>query len=540
MPLGARAAAPSTPGGLGRLAATAARVAAILPTFAVATSIQAAGVLATAAAVAVALVVADRQRRALAMLAAPALAGLTLATLASSFDALLEPLVAAGAAAGALVVLGFAWLVHRRPVAFALLAVAALPFRVPVSIGDTAANLLLPLYAVIAAGTLSYAWRALRWRAPDDDARERLLRWLAWGFAAVLLLYGLQATYSTDVEQAIKNVCLFYVPFALLFLLLLEMRWSVRLLRHSLLVTVGLALVFAAIGCVEFATGHLLITNAKVVEANDLLPYFRVNSLFFDPNIYGRYLALTMILLAAVLLWTRRRREAVLIAAALGLLWVGLVFSLSQSSFAALLLGLGVLAALRWKPWPVLAGAGLAALVALGLVLFAPATLNLETGSVDELDRATSGRANLIGGGLRMVRDRPVYGFGSGSYAERYRERERVSSEKVAAASHTIPLTVTAEQGVIGLAAYLALVALSLALLFDGLRAGSTRWPGAGMVARAALAAAYSALVLHTLVYAAYLEDPLSWVLLAIAAGLRARPVAAPAEPEPELAVARL
>ena len=112
---------------------------------------------------------------------------------------------------------------------------------------------------------------------------------------------------------------------------------------------------FAAIGCVEFATGHLLITNAKVVEANDLLPYFRVNSLFFDPNIYGRYLALTMILLAAVLLWTRRRREAILIALALGLLWVGLVFSLSQSSFAALLLGLGVLAALRWKPWPVLA-----------------------------------------------------------------------------------------------------------------------------------------------------------------------------------------
>ena len=61
-----------------------------------------------------------------------------------------------------------------------------------------------------------------------------------------------------------------------------------------------------------------------------------------------------MILLAAVLLWTRRRREAALIGAALALLWAGLVFSLSQSSFAALLLGLAVLAALRWKPWPVM------------------------------------------------------------------------------------------------------------------------------------------------------------------------------------------
>ena len=125
-----------------------------------------------------------------------------------------------------------------------------------------------------------------------------------------------------------------------------------------------------------------------------------------------------------------------------------------------------------------------------------------------------------------MVRDRPWAGYGSGSYAERYRERERVSSEKVAAASHTIPLTVTAEQGVIGLAAYLALVALSLALLFGGLRRTLHRapWPGAAPVTRAALAAAYAALLLHTLVYAAYLEDPLSWVLLAIAAGLRAVP----------------
>src|SRR5687768_4310003 len=162
----------------------------------------------------------------------------------------------------------------------------------------------------------------------------------------------------------------------------------------------------------------------------------------------------------------------------------------------------------------------------LALVLVAPSALNLETGSQAALDRATSGRADLVGGGLRMVRDRPLYGFGSGAYAERYREREKVSSEKVAAASHTIPLTVTAEQGVIGLAAYVVLVALSFALLFDRLRSvlAGAPWPGVAAVTRAGLAAAYAALILHTLVYAAYLEDPLSWALLAVAAGLRARP----------------
>jgi O-antigen ligase len=422
-------------------------------------------------------------------------------------------------------VAGLAWLIARRPEALPLLAVAALPFRVPVSIGDAAANLLVPLYAVIGAGVLAYAVRTLR--ADDDEEAapgDPWLRRLKLAFAVVLGLYALQSLYSTDLEQAVKNAGFFYVPFALLFLLLLEVNWSQRRLRASLWVTVALALAFAAIGCIEFATGHLLISNAKVVEANDLLPYFRVNSLFFDPNIYGRYLALTMILLAAVLLWTRRRHEVALIAGALALLWAGLVFSLSQSSFAALLLGLAVLAALRWKAWPVLAVAGAVAVVAVAVVVLAPGALNVDTDSQRAIDRATSGRFDLIGGGLRMVRDRPILGFGSGAFAERYRAREDVSSEQVAAASHTIPLTVAAEQGVIGLAAYLALVAIALALLFSGLRAAlarDPRWPGVAAVTRAALAAAYCALLLHTLVYAAFLEDPLAWVLLALAAGLR-------------------
>jgi putative inorganic carbon (HCO3(-)) transporter len=494
-------------------------------TFALAAPVQDVVLLAAAAATAFVLVTRDRRARAYGMLAAPALAVLAIGTLATRVHVpSVGPAIIGAAAVAGVAVLVLTWIVLHRPTVLTLCAIAALPFRVPVSIGDSAANLLLPLYAVIGAGILAYAWRQLRGEDDErDPEREPLLRWLQIAFAAVLALYALQALYSTDREQALKNFCLFYVPFALLFVILLEANWSRRLLRLSLGVTVGLALVFAAIGCVEFATGHLLITNAKVVEANDLLPYFRVNSLFFDPNIFGRYLALTMILLAAVLLWTRRRREAGLIAGALVLLWAGLVFSLSQSSFAALLVGLAVLAALRWRPWPVLALIGAVAVVGIAVVLIAPSALNLETGKQNWWNRASSGRADLVQGGLRMVRAKPLFGFGSGGYADEYRQREHVSSEKVAAASHTIPLTVTAEQGIVGLLAYLALVAVSLALLFRGLRARlkAAPWPGVEAVALAAVAAAYTALLLHTLVYAAYLEDPLTWALLAIAAGLR-------------------
>ena len=64
--------------------------------------------------------------------------------------------LAAGAVV-ALVVIGVLVLAMRRHRdAFPLLAVFALPFRLPISTGGRTVNLLIPLYLVIAAGTLTY------------------------------------------------------------------------------------------------------------------------------------------------------------------------------------------------------------------------------------------------------------------------------------------------------------------------------------------------------------------------------------------------
>jgi O-antigen ligase len=182
------------------------------------------------------------------------------------------------------------------------------------------------------------------------------------------------------------------------------------------------------------------------------------------------------------------------------------------------------------------------------VVIAAPEQVGLHTKTSKGLDRSTSGRSDLIKGGARMARDRPVWGFGSGSFADRFREREGTHSEKSAAASHTIPVTVAAEQGAIGLAAYIWLLICAFALLFGGLWRAVRAGPSDDGIGRAAMAAAYAGLVLHTLIYAAFLEDPLSWVLLALGATLRlaseARGSGAPPEPagdaapEPEPAFA--
>ena len=84
-------------------------------------------------------------------------------------------------------------------------------------------------------------------------------------------------------------------------------------------------------------------------------------------------------------------------------------------------------------------------------------------------------------------------------------------------------MTVAAEQGVIGLAAYLALIAAALAAMVAGV--GRERDGAAATtrdVARAAVLAAFVALLVHTLAYAGFFEDPITWVLLALAASLAA------------------
>jgi O-antigen ligase len=329
----------------------------------------------------------------------------------------------------------------------------------------------------------------------------------------LVALYAVQSAYSVDFGHALEQVVFFYVPFALLFVLLARLEWTPRLAGACLAVLAGLALLFAAIGFVEYSTRTLLL-NPKVIASNQFESSFRVNSLFFDPNIYGRFLMLVMLGVTGVLLWTRRRREELGAAVVLAVLWAGLLLTFSQSSMAALLVGLAVLGGLRWSLRAARRLAAAAVIVGVAIVVIAPGALRLDLGSSKSADTATSGRYELIKGGLRLFADRPVYGWGAGSFPREFRRHEKASAQKATSASHTIPITVAAEQGLIGLALYLTLLGAALRRLFGAARAS----PAAAVVA-----AAFAALLFHTLLYAAFLEDPLTWTLLGVGTAL-ARP----------------
>jgi len=441
---------------------------------------------------------------------------------------------------------------RRRPPLLPLAIVAALPFRVPLHAGGDTANLLVPLYLVIAGGVLATALGDRR--SPAATGPAGLTPWVPRLLAAFVALYALQTVYSEDFSKGLQDVCFFLVPFSLVYGLLRDVTWD-RTLLTSILWVIGIeAVAFVLVGSVEWLARDLF-WNDQVIRSNEFHTYFRVNSVFWDPNIYGRYLVLVAVVAMSALLWARERRTLALLTGLIAVVWIGLVPTYSQSSFVALLAGLAVLAALKWSlRWTAAAVVGFAVLGVL-VVLLAGGASKL---SPSRINIDTSGRANLVSGGIHLFAQRPIYGYGSGSFPKAYRRHVRTKKAPVSV-SHTEPITIAAEQGLIGLSLYLALLVTSLWTMASGMwrlqpagpvaagdppplpvaKASSGVVPptappaggasliadgiGTRFVARAAVLASFVALLAHTMAYAGFFEDPITWVLLAAAAALATR-----------------
>ena len=419
-------------------------------------------------------------------------------------------------ATGAAVALAFTF--RRWPVLLPLAIVAALPFRVPLHAGGDTANLLVPLYLVIAGGVLAAAVRD--WRATAATEPAGPTAWLPRVLAAVVMLYAIQVLYSEDFSKGLQDVCFFFVPFSLVYGLLRDVNWDRKLLTLVLWVVAVEAVAFVVVGSVEYLS-RSLFWNDQVIRSNEFHTYFRVNSVFWDPNIYGRYLALVAVLAMSALMWARERRDLALLTALVAIAWIGLFPTFSQSSFVALLGGLAVIAALKWSLRWTLAAVATLAIAGVLVVLLAGGSSKL---SPDRINIDTSGRANLVSGGIHLFAQRPIYGYGSGSFPKAYRQHVKTRQVPVSV-SHTEPITIAAEQGLLGLALYTALVLTALWTMVSNLPR-SLPGPSASRapqpIARAAVLATFTALLVHTMAYAGFYEDPITWVLLAVGVSLAA------------------
>lgn len=409
----------------------------------------------------------------------------------------------------------------RFPGAVPVAVVAAAPFRFPFELGaehrfliglgeDGALGRLIPVYVVLGAAGVALAWSLARGHAP-----RALPPLLALPAALLLGLTTLSLLWAYDAAAGEDRVTFFVLPFAALLAIVARAPFRPWLPRVVAIVAVALACLFAAVGLAEAWVRELIFYDPKVAVANEYTSYFRVTSLFSDPSIYARHLAIVIAVLVA-LLWLGRVGLVVGIGL-VAFLWAGLYVSYSQSSMVALAAGVVAVSYLvadaRTRRW--LAGAALA-LVLVGAIAFAAL---LQTASTD---RITSGRSELVRDTLVVVGNHPFAGVGVASQPAASRDEAGGARRARRNVSHTTPLTVAAELGVIGFALYL------------GFLAGAA-WTLLALRRRAeALALALLALLVvvfvHSLAYGVFFEDPLLWAGLGIAAAaLAARELAEPA-----------
>lgn len=439
--------------------------------------------------------------------------------------------LAAAALGGVLVAAVVALALRRWPYALAFATLACIPLRLPVDIGDDEVNLLLPLYAVIGGLALSLAWELVR---GDDRVRE--LGPVAWPLAAFVLWTGLSMAWTVDVRRGAIFLGAFLLPFGLLAIGFARLPWRGRWLTWLWGGLVAMALAFAAVGGYQWLTRDVF-WNPSVKVFNAYAPFFRVNSVFWDPSVYGRFLTVAILAsLAGILLGGIGGRRVAGLYAVVCATWLGLLISFSQSSFVALAVGIVVAVAVAWGRRATLALVAVGLATVIVLVAVPQIRDELVGKSRSEFNRVTSGRSKLLGEGFRIAADNPVQGVGVGGFSREYARRLGIPGrDPKRVASHTTPVTVLAEQGVVGVALLAWLVAAAFLATLRGL--------GRGFTSRVSLATGIVllAIAVHSVFYAAFFEDPMTWALLGLV-GLVSRvprkkpPLLArrpPAEPAP-------
>jgi hypothetical protein len=440
-------------------------------------------------------------------------------------EVLATPSGAGALALGALALTGAAALLVRRPGWTAPAILVAAPLRPPISLDPTGGGFplalaedgrlgrLLPLYFVLAAATLALGWRATRGPTATRAAAVRgLARPVALPAAAFIAFASLSLLWARALEPGVELLAYFTLPFALLLGIVARSPLTDRAPRTLAWLAIGAGVVFAAIGLFQAATRQVFFFAPNLDLSNANADYFRVTSLFGDPSLYGRHvvLAIGVVLVLLALPASRggvRSLDPRLGIVALAVLWAGLFFSYSQSSMVALVaitFGVAWWTGGRAVRLTVLGGIGAAALVGAGLL-----TAALTSG--DSLRRETADRSVRARETARVVGESPLVGVGIGGQP---RESQRLSDRRSVPTanyvSHTAPLTVAAELGVVGLALYAWLLAGGVRMIWAVRRLE----PALGL----ALAAAFLGLFVHALFYSGFLEDPLTWVVLGVGA----------------------
>jgi len=282
--------------------------------------------------------------------------------------------------------------------------------------------------------------------------RIKLLDGAVIAFMAVTLLGGVVSVApSATVKPAMLFVC-FMCGYILTVNLIRSSRWVTRCFNALAVSSFGVA----ALGVFEYFFGSV----SSVWQDEDLFSDIkgRVVSTFDNPNVLAEYLIMSLPVLMALFLISKKRSErfgwfilGVTGAACLVLTW-------SRGAWLGMMAGIVIFFLIYSRKTMVVMLFGVAAVPFLPFVL--PASIVNRFMSIGNLaDSSTNYRVNIWRGTLEMIEDHLLsgIGIGNGAFSVVYPKYSLMGIES-APHSHNLYLQITLETGIFGILIFAAVI----------------------------------------------------------------------------------
>jgi len=342
--------------------------------------------------------------------------------------------------------LAVAALALANPLAAVLVAITLIPLEIfSLAVGGDAG--ISPAEGVFALAGFGWVARRLMAGLPPwvDSPLTRPL-------AVVLLVAVAGLGVSENAGETLRIIVMWTAAFFVVQLVVDEAKPS----------TVGWILLLLAItggivGLITAFTGQEQELVEMGTEATG-----RAAGSFGHPNLLAVFLATSLAAAGAVMVGGRPQFRPVAAVAFLAAL-TGLALTLSRGGLLAA--GAAVVVMLMWRPFRrmalLAAGVGVVALlIAGGNVLGSSQSVDLVTKRLESVQYASQAdpRAELWRRTPEIIEDHPLLGVGAGQFSgasAAYALRDPFSEYQPFEHAHSIPLTVAAELGLLGLAAFL-------------------------------------------------------------------------------------
>ena len=357
---------------------------------------------------------------------------------------------------------------------------------------------LVPLFCVLVAGLVVLVWRTIR-----RQVQPPAIGLIGPLLSAHLLLAAVSLYWTAELSNGVFEITASYLPLGILAALIAHAAPRERFLATLPALQIVVALGLAVVAIYEWFAQHNLVDNAKLDLSNAYKSVWRVNSLLYDPSIFARVEALALVTIVGLALLARGRVAILAAALVAPVIFIGMLFSFSQTSFAALGAGLAVLVAIAWRR--VVAALAIVAVLALAVsvAIAQPQVMRVIDRSVNT---ASSSRVSLAERGSETFLAHPVAGVGLGGFAQATR---RNASERTIA-PHNVAIHIASELGSLGLLLFVS----TLATIVISLRRLANR------AVAAILGAELVTLVVHGLAYDQFFSDPTWWTIAALAGSL--------------------